>query len=95
MIDMLSKTFPKITFDFYAFDIQESELTFKDDESKELKTKRKQLRNRVEKKRPKCPDGYVINHQIGLCQRKGSKNSRKYMTKQRTYKAKTFQRISY
>jgi len=35
MIDMLSKTFPKIAFDFYAFDIQESELTFQDDESKE------------------------------------------------------------
>ena len=35
MIDLLSKTFPKINFDFYAFDIQESELTFKDDESKE------------------------------------------------------------
>ena len=32
MIDVLSKTFPKITFDFYAFDIQESELTFYDDE---------------------------------------------------------------
>ncbi len=34
MIDVLSKTFPKINFDFYAFDIQESELTFHDDELK-------------------------------------------------------------
>lgn len=32
MIDVLSKTFPEITFDFYAFDIQESELTFEDEE---------------------------------------------------------------
>ena len=65
---------------------------FKDDESKELKTKRKQFRNRVEKKRPKCPDGYVINHELGLCQRRVSNKSRKYMTKPRTYKATTFQR---
>ena len=32
MIDILSKTFPQIAFDFYAFDVQESELTFKDEE---------------------------------------------------------------
>jgi len=57
MIDMLSKTFPKITFDFYAFDIQESELTFKDDESKEphlsrlhSTLKRKYKNNNWEKK---------------------------------------------
>tara|TARA_X000000950_G_C13760338_1_gene596535 strand:- start:210 stop:1097 length:888 start_codon:yes stop_codon:yes gene_type:complete len=35
MIDMLSKTFPKITFDFHAFDLQESELIFNDEELKE------------------------------------------------------------
>jgi len=65
---------------------------FKDDKPKEVKTKRKQYRNKLEKKRPKCPDGYEINHEIGLCQRKGSKKARKYMTKPRTYKAKTYQR---
>lgn len=67
---------------------------FKDGEVKDIKTKRKTVKARVEKKRPKCPDGYVINHKLGLCERRGlRKRQDKAATPfKRTLKAKTIRR---
>ena len=65
---------------------------FKDGESRNIKTKRKTVKARVEKKRPKCPDGYVINHEIGLCERRGLKKYRKTSDRIQVSKAKTAKR---
>ena len=34
------------------------------DEQPSIKTRRKRVKARVEKKRPKCPDGYYIDHDL-------------------------------
>ena len=67
---------------------------FKDGEERTIKTKRKTVKAKVEKKRPKCPDGYVINHKLGLCERRGLRKSRGRIAspKKRTYRAKTVKR---
>ena len=67
---------------------------FKDGEVKDVKTKRRTVKARVEKKRPKCPDGYVINHKLGLCERRGLRKTRgkRVSPVRRTYKAKTVKR---
>ena len=64
---------------------------FKDGEERTIKTKRKTVKAKVEKKRPKCPDGYVINHKLGLCERRGLRKSRGRIAspEKRTYRAKT------
>ena len=48
---------------------------FNDNDNKQ-KTRRRKIAPKVIKKRPKCPDGYVINHELGLCEKRGKKGVR-------------------
>ena len=67
---------------------------FKDGEVRDVKTKRRTVKARVEKRRAKCPDGYVINHKLGLCERRGLRKSRGRHASplRKTYRAKTMKR---
>ena len=67
---------------------------FKDGQEREIKTKRKTVKARVEKKRPKCPDGYVINHKLGLCERRDLRKGKRQMVNplQRTLRPRTVKR---
>jgi len=56
---------------------------FKD--TPKTKTKRKEMKTKKQKKRPKCPDGYIIDHKLGLCVRH-KKNKKQKTPRKRTVK---------